>query len=313
MTTSLFAHQAPDTLEPADRWQRQAECAATDETGAPVYDPELWFPIGEGPVAQQQAADAKAVCYQCPVVNACLRSALEDHEDVGVWGGLDETERRRLHGRRARTPAAPRKPRNLPDVLAAHSNPVPGGHTEWTGSTPTIINRVSYTPAQLAWHVAHGAAPTGQVTTECGHQGCITAAHLLDAAGRAEQHGSVAAYKAHLRRGEEPCEECKAGRAARDRARRTKTADGCGTTKAYYQHLMAGEPVDEACQAASDAYEQQLTPAPEPAACGTRGGYQKHRRNDETACAPCRQANADADRRLRNTGTTKPLTERSAA
>ncbi|MFD8407204.1 WhiB family transcriptional regulator [Streptomyces anulatus] len=78
----------------------------------------------------------------------------------------------------------------------------------------------------------------------------------------------------------------------------------CGTTKAYYRHLQAGEPIDPACQAASDAYKQQLTPPAPPAACGTRSGYQKHRRLGETACDPCRQANSDADRRLRNTGTT---------
>lgn len=48
----------------------------------------------------------------------------------------------------------------------------------------------------------------------------------------------------------------------------------------------------------------------ETATCGTRSGYQRHRRLGEAACDPCRQANADADHRLRNTGTT---TERSAA
>ncbi|MFF9639420.1 WhiB family transcriptional regulator [Streptomyces bacillaris] len=91
---------------------------------------------------------------------------------------------------------------------------------------------------------------------------------------------------------------------------RVKQRMGCGTTKAYYRHLMAGEDIDPACQAASDAYEQQLTLPPGPPECGTRGGYQRHQRLGETACAPCRQANADADRRCRSTGTT---TERSAA
>ncbi|MGW1433097.1 hypothetical protein ACWD6K_31315 [Streptomyces sp. NPDC002431] len=42
-----------------------------------------------------------------------------------------------------------------------------------------------------------------------------------------------------------------------------------------------------------------------PAMCGTRSGYQKHRRDGETPCTACRHANADGDRRLRNTGTTK--------
>jgi len=43
----------------------------------------------------------------------------------------------------------------------------------------------------------------------------------------------------------------------------------------------------------------------EPAKCGTRAGYQKHQREKTAICTPCRQANTDADRRLRNTGTTR--------
>lgn len=39
--------------------------------------------------------------------------------------------------------------------------------------------------------------------------------------------------------------------------------------------------------------------------CGTRNGYQRHLAAGEEPCTPCRKANTDADRRLRNTGTTK--------
>ena len=39
--------------------------------------------------------------------------------------------------------------------------------------------------------------------------------------------------------------------------------------------------------------------------CGTRTGYTRHRKNGEEACGPCRQANTDADNRLRRTGTSK--------
>lgn len=42
-----------------------------------------------------------------------------------------------------------------------------------------------------------------------------------------------------------------------------------------------------------------------PAVCGTRSGYQKHVREKTEICGPCRQANTDADNRLRRTGTTK--------
>ncbi|MGP4004015.1 WhiB family transcriptional regulator [Streptomyces sp. 8N706] len=43
----------------------------------------------------------------------------------------------------------------------------------------------------------------------------------------------------------------------------------------------------------------------DPAKCGTRGGYRRHRGNDESPCESCRAANAAADRRLRTTGSTK--------
>jgi hypothetical protein len=45
----------------------------------------------------------------------------------------------------------------------------------------------------------------------------------------------------------------------------------------------------------------------ETAKCGTRGGYKKHQRENTEICPPCRQANTDADNRLRRTGTSKAL------
>ncbi|MBM02858.1 MAG: hypothetical protein CMH43_03980 [Micrococcales bacterium] len=43
-----------------------------------------------------------AVCRRCPVVDECLRWALESGQDAGVWGGLSEDERRALKRRNAR-------------------------------------------------------------------------------------------------------------------------------------------------------------------------------------------------------------------
>ncbi|MEU6990305.1 hypothetical protein ABZ953_06540 [Streptomyces sp. NPDC046465] len=45
--------------------------------------------------------------------------------------------------------------------------------------------------------------------------------------------------------------------------------------------------------------------ARQPAQCGTRSGYQRHVRLKEPIDAACRQANTDADNRLRRTGSTK--------
>jgi WhiB family redox-sensing transcriptional regulator len=50
------------------------------------------------PFADRTARDqeAKAVCSQCPVRTECLDYALRVREPLGIWGGLDESERRAL-------------------------------------------------------------------------------------------------------------------------------------------------------------------------------------------------------------------------
>lgn len=66
-------------------------------------DPELFFPVaGEGtPVGDLQRAEAKDLCYTCPVASACLTWALESGQEYGVWGGMTEGERRALKRRKA--------------------------------------------------------------------------------------------------------------------------------------------------------------------------------------------------------------------
>lgn len=89
-------------------WRAAAACL--DE------DPELFFPVGSTGPSRVQIDEAKAVCGGCPVQATCLDWALQAGEDAGVWGGLDEDERRALKRRNARTrrtqaaPAAPVAP-----------------------------------------------------------------------------------------------------------------------------------------------------------------------------------------------------------
>ncbi|MFI5614710.1 WhiB family transcriptional regulator [Amycolatopsis sp. NPDC051903] len=73
-----------------------------DEAACREEEPELFFPVGTGGPAQQQIAQAKAVCHRCPVRSACLGWALDTGQDAGVWGGLGEDERRALKQRDAR-------------------------------------------------------------------------------------------------------------------------------------------------------------------------------------------------------------------
>jgi len=76
-------------------------------------DPELFFPVGNRGPAVRQIAAAKSVCFRCPVISECLTWALETGEDAGVWGGMDEDERRALRGETAPPPVPKpqRKPR----------------------------------------------------------------------------------------------------------------------------------------------------------------------------------------------------------
>jgi WhiB family redox-sensing transcriptional regulator len=71
-------------------WRTQARCRG--------LDPEIFHP-GE----DQDPSAAKAVCAACPVREACLEYAISTREKFGVWGGLDERERRRLIRQRRRT------------------------------------------------------------------------------------------------------------------------------------------------------------------------------------------------------------------
>ncbi|MEU1348284.1 WhiB family transcriptional regulator [Streptomyces sp. NPDC005775] len=77
-----------------ENWRTHAACR--DE------DPDLFFPIGSTGPALVQTEDAKAVCQGCPVREQCLRWALENGQDAGVWGGLGENERRALKRRSRR-------------------------------------------------------------------------------------------------------------------------------------------------------------------------------------------------------------------
>ncbi|MDQ0785349.1 WhiB family transcriptional regulator [Streptomyces sp. B3I8] len=76
-----------------DNWRDRAACR--------TEDPDLFFPVGTTGPALLQIEEAKSVCHGCPVRDECLEWALEAGQDIGVWGGLTELERRALKRRRA--------------------------------------------------------------------------------------------------------------------------------------------------------------------------------------------------------------------
>ncbi|MFE1545515.1 WhiB family transcriptional regulator [Streptomyces microflavus] len=95
-STIVNAVYAPSADLPVNtNWRTAAACR--DE------DPDLFFPIGTSGPALAQAEEAKSVCRRhCPVMERCLQWALESGQDHGVWGGPDETDRRRIHRRATR-------------------------------------------------------------------------------------------------------------------------------------------------------------------------------------------------------------------
>jgi WhiB family redox-sensing transcriptional regulator len=100
-TTGPIQGHMPPTEGPAlprrDRdWRERAECL--------TRDPEEFFAM---PSDVLQIAAAKAVCAGCPVRRNCLRLAFSPGAGEGVYGGADETDRRRAQRRVSRAGVAP--------------------------------------------------------------------------------------------------------------------------------------------------------------------------------------------------------------
>jgi WhiB family redox-sensing transcriptional regulator len=72
-------------------WQERAACRGDDSTYffAPGY-------FERRADKQAREAVAKAICARCRVREPCLEYALRVREAHGVWGGLNEMERRAL-------------------------------------------------------------------------------------------------------------------------------------------------------------------------------------------------------------------------
>lgn len=76
-------------------WQLRAACRGPES--------KLFFPPGALERREERQARerrAKAICATCPVRGPCLEYALAIREPHGIWGGLNEQERRVLIERR---------------------------------------------------------------------------------------------------------------------------------------------------------------------------------------------------------------------
>lgn len=76
--------------EPVVHWSERAACR--DDP-----DPDDWHPVGNGGTTGAGADRAKGICNgDCPVRRECLDYALARRGIHGIWGGLDDEQRRKL-------------------------------------------------------------------------------------------------------------------------------------------------------------------------------------------------------------------------
>lgn len=72
-------------------WQDRAACRGPQ---AVVFFPPSHLERKDE--REDREARAKAICDSCSVRNPCLDYAMEIREPHGIWGGLNEVERKRL-------------------------------------------------------------------------------------------------------------------------------------------------------------------------------------------------------------------------
>lgn len=72
-------------------WQQKAACRGPQTA---MFFPPSHFERKEEKEARERRA--KAICAVCPVRQACLDYAIRIREPHGIWGGLNEVERKAL-------------------------------------------------------------------------------------------------------------------------------------------------------------------------------------------------------------------------
>jgi WhiB family redox-sensing transcriptional regulator len=77
-----------------EAWQVKAACRGPQ---AALFFPPSHFERKDDKDARERRA--KAICASCPVRRACLDYAVRIREPHGIWGGLNEAERRILLSR----------------------------------------------------------------------------------------------------------------------------------------------------------------------------------------------------------------------
>jgi len=90
----------------ATRATRRSPAHWRDAGNCRDSDPNLFYPMGKGRAAREQAEVAKVLCRTCPSQEPCLAFALATGQALGVWGGTSPEDRRLMLGGGRRTQMA---------------------------------------------------------------------------------------------------------------------------------------------------------------------------------------------------------------
>lgn len=80
----------------AEGWQAKAACRGPQ---ASAFFPPAYAERKDDRLARE--ARAKGICARCIVRDECLGYAIRIREPHGIWGGLNENERKQMLERRA--------------------------------------------------------------------------------------------------------------------------------------------------------------------------------------------------------------------
>lgn len=185
-----YTGSTPDT-EPAADWRRHGACSDHDE-------PDIWYATAASTQGRAEQREAQAICYGCPVIQACGQWALETREPWGTWGGMTEPQRRRVLRRRGIRPVDDEepRPRTFQSLYDERTAPLTDGHLAWTGATPIHCDGAWHTPRQITFRLDRGRPAVGIVRRTCDRDECVLAAHLMDQEERDEARERAAREKA---------------------------------------------------------------------------------------------------------------------
>ncbi|MDQ1403687.1 MAG: WhiB family transcriptional regulator, redox-sensing transcriptional regulator [Actinomycetota bacterium] len=77
-------------------WQEKAACRGPHSA---IFFPPAQFERKDE--KEEREVKAKSICASCPVRQPCLEFAIRIREPHGIWGGLNELERKQIVARRA--------------------------------------------------------------------------------------------------------------------------------------------------------------------------------------------------------------------